>query len=579
MCNKQLGQRRLARFLLPSLATFLCVAFLGQVHEAAGQSIIHKLQGPNERIELSANTSRILTLDLKFTRVQVNNPSLVAPTVLSENQVQIMARSPGVTQMNLWDEDGNIYTVDIIIYGDVQELQMALEQRFPNSSVRVYRYSNSLLLDGYVDSPSHVSIIQQLAEDYAPKVINNISVGGVQQILLHVKVMEVSRSKLRSMGFDFTNVNGNDVIASTVAGLVARPLSFGAGGIPATTGGELFSLGIIDGNNNFNAFLEALRQNNLMKILAEPTLTTISGRPASFNVGGEFPILIPQSLGTVSVQYRSFGTQIDFVPLVLDNGNIRLEVRPRVSEIDTTRSVEINDTTVPGLRVREVDTAVELKAGQTLAIAGLIQTRVEAQNKGIPILGELPWIGMAFRRVEETVDEIETIILVRPEFVAGMDPHEVPKGGPGTDTVSPSDTQLFIRGHVEVPRCCTDGSCSKCRLSAGRSAGAPLPPDFQIPVEATDLDLQTNQHPNRQFFTRAGSGGVLPTTQRFPQQLGTQTRDSIGRSKENRVTNGTLVRSNPRNPTNAQRPQNRATATSGLSGAGLIGPVGYDVQP
>ena len=579
MCNKQLGQRRLARFILPLLATFLCVAFLGPVHQAAGQSIIRKLQAPNERIELSANTSRILELDLKFTRVQVNNPSLVTPTVLSPNQVQIMARSPGVTQMNLWDEDGNIYTVDIIIYGDVQELQMALEQRFPNSSVRVYRYSRSLFLDGYVDSPSHVSIIQQLAEDYAPKVINNISVGGVQQILLHVKVMEVSRSKLRSMGFDFTNVNGNDVIASTVSGLIARPLSFGGGGIPATTGGELFSLGIIDGNNNFNAFLEALRQNNLMKILAEPTLTTISGRPASFNVGGEFPILIPQSLGTVSVQYRSFGTQIDFVPLVLDNGNIRLEVRPRVSEIDTTRSVEINDTTVPGLRVREVDTAVELKAGQTLAIAGLIQTRVEAQNKGIPILGELPWIGMAFRRVEETVDEIETIILVRPEFVAGMDPHEVPKGGPGTDTVSPNDIQLFIRGHIEVPRCCTDGSCSKCRHSAGRSAGAPLPPDFQMPVEATDLDLQTKRHPSRQFFTRAGSAGVLSATQRFPQQLGTQTRDSFGRSRENRVTSGILGLSNPRNPTNAQQPQNRDTATSDLSGAGLIGPVGYDVQP
>jgi len=534
MFRKSNRRRRAARFFFPSLATVLCVVFLSTVDRAAGQSIIRKLQAPNERIELNANTSQILTLETKFTRVQVNNPSLVVPTVLSPNQVQIAARSPGVTQMNFWDEAGNVYSLDVIIYGDVQELQMAIEQRFPNASVKVYRYTSSLLLTGWVDSARNVSTIQQLAEGYSNNVINNISVGGVQQVMLHVKVMEVSRAKLRRLGFDFTNVNAGDIIASSVAGLVTRPLSI-TGGVPASTGGENITFGLIGGGNNFQGFVEALRQNNLLKILAEPVLTTVSGRPASFNVGGEFPILIPQSLGTISVQYRPFGTQIDFVPLVLDNGNIRLEVRPRISEIDSTRSVEINDTTVPGLRVREVDTAAEMKAGQTMVIAGLIQTRVEAQNKGYPVLGELPWIGAAFRRVEEQVDEIETIIMVRPEFVAAMDPHEVPRGGPGTDTVSPSDTQLFMRGHIEVPNCCTDNSCPTCQKAGAATSGAVLPQNQALPVDTRGPAGRKSQRPGEhQFRTVGGDGGL---------QNGSILHDQASR----------------------------------VQPAGLIGPVGYDV--
>ncbi len=542
MCSKSPRRHRAAHFFFPSLATILCVVSLAVADQAAGQSIIRKLQRASERIEMNANTSQILTLEKKFKRVVVNNPSLVTTTPLSPNEVQIAARAAGVTQINFWDEDDNIYSIDLIVYGDVQELQMAIEQRFPNASVKVYRYSHSLMLSGWVDSARNVSTIQLMAEDYSAKVINSISVGGTQQVVLHVKVMEVSRAKLRRLGFDFSNINSGDIIASSISGMIARPLILSAAGVPVSTGGENFTAGIAGGSNNFQGFIEALRQNNLLKILAEPTLTTLSGRPASFNVGGEFPILIPQSLGTVSVQYRPFGTQIDFVPLVLDNGNIRLEVRPRISEIDSTRSVEINDTTVPGLRVREVDTAAEMKAGQTMVIAGLIQTRVEAQTKGYPFFGELPWIGAAFRRVEEQVDEIETIITVRPEFAAAMDPHEVPPGGPGTDTVSPTDTELFGRGYIEVPRCCMDGSCAKCRAGGAASNGAGLPPSQAFPVEAMEPTARESHRPAERSLRTAGSGYGSGTMQ------------------------------------NASTRSNSPSRASSVQPAGLIGPVGYDKQ-
>ena len=220
--------------------------------------------------------------------------------------------------------------------------------------------------------------------------------------------------------------------------------------------------GVVNGNNAFFGFLEALRKEDILKILSDPTLVAVSGRPAFFNSGGEFPILVPQSLGTVSIEYKKFGTQIDFVPIVLGNGNIRLEVRPRISEIDPTRSITINGTTVPGLRVRETDTGVEMRPGQTLAIAGLVQTRFEAEKAEIPWLGEMPWVGAAFRRTTQTEEEIELLILVTPEVVAPLDCGEVPPCLPGMHSDVPNDVDMYWRGYIEVPAKgpCGPGGCA-----------------------------------------------------------------------------------------------------------------------
>jgi pilus assembly protein CpaC len=168
---------------------------------------------------------------------------------------------------------------------------------------------------------------------------------------------------------------------------------------------------------------------------------------------------------------------------VLGNGRVRLEVRPVVSEVDSSRSVSINNTTVPGLRTRWVDTAVEMKVGQTLALAGLIQTQVESENKGIPFLADLPWIGGAFRRVQERNNEIELLIMVTPEFVEALDAQDVPPCGPGQLTTSPNDRDLYGRGYLEVPKCCADGSCASCQN--GKHSGVyDLPPNYG-PVQET----------------------------------------------------------------------------------------------
>lgn len=423
----------------------------GSSSTSGSGGLVRKIQNPSERLEMVVNTSRILTLEKKIPQAQVNNPELLELTALSPNQIQLYAKKAGVTQVNLWDENQQIYTIDVIIYGNTEELNLILRTQFPRASIKVVPISNGVLLTGYVDKAEDVCRIIEIAQQFYPKVISNISVGGVQQVLLHVKVMEVSRTKLRQLGFDWAQVINTHTIMSGASGLLSGLEGVGGGVAPTavTTGQPTFLFRVVDGNSAFFGVLDALRRDNLMKILAEPTLVTVSGRPAFFNVGGEFPILVPESLGTVSIEYKKFGTQVDFVPIVLGGGRIRLEVKPRVSEIDNTRSVSVQSINVPGLRVREVDTGVELMAGQTLAIAGLVQTRVEAQRRGIPGLMELPYIGALFRKVEETHNEIELLILVTPELVDPLDPSEVPAQGPGMHSRRPTDWELYMRGKIE----------------------------------------------------------------------------------------------------------------------------------
>ncbi len=426
-------------------------------------AMIRKISGPTEKLEITTNTSRILTLETRIPRVQVNNPELLSVTPLSATQIQISAKKAGVTAVNLWDEDGNIHTVDVFIYGDVRELEHALKTQFPNSSVRVYRYSNSLVLAGFIDRPDYVTPIVELAQDYSPKIINNMNVGGVQQVLLKVKIYEISRTKARALGVDFSQIGGSGGF------FISKPQGLVSGG----AGGSTVEFGIVSGDNGFFGLLDALQENSAAKILAEPNLVAVSGRPALFNEGGEIPILVPQSLGTSTIEYKKFGTQVDFLPIVLGNGNIRLEVRPRISAIDPANSITLNGIDVPGLKVREVDTAVEMKAGQTFALAGLIQRQTESVNSGIPILASIPGIGIPFRRTEEKVNEIELLIMVTPEFVDALNPEEVPPCYPGSGTMSPTDKELYWGGQIEVPNMCSPCGGYPCVPTHGHEPCCP----------------------------------------------------------------------------------------------------------
>lgn len=404
-----------------------------------------QVRGPAERLEMTVNTSRVVEFPFDVPRMLVNNPDLVRVVPISPKSVQLSAVKAGITQVNIWDVDGNVTTLDLIILGDVGELDLTLKSLFPEASVRLRPLNSSLYISGFVPKAEMVGSIIRVAQDYFPSIINDMTVGGVHKILLHVKVMEVSRTKLRAVGFDWDLIGSGGFVTQSVSQLVPGVFPINADAFPTVRFG-------ITSGDQFRGFLQLLRQYDLAKLLSEPTLTTLDGRPASFNVGGQIPIPIQQSLGVTTIQWREFGTRIDFVPIVLGNGTLRLEVRPDISQVDSSLRDSVTGTV--GFRSRRADTAVEMKAGQTLAIAGLVESRTEATNRGIPVLADLPWLGAPFRRVQERVNEIETLIFVTPEFCEAMDPCEVPPCGPGQLTTSPTDCELYGRGYIEVPKNC-----------------------------------------------------------------------------------------------------------------------------
>jgi pilus assembly protein CpaC len=499
-------------------------------------SIIYKLKATDDRLEMVIRTSRILTAESKILQIEPGNKDILDVTTLSPTQVQITGKAMGVTQLNLWDENKTLYTINVLVVGDTRELAMVLRAAFPDCPLKVTPVKEAVMITGSVDKNEYIDRIIRIAEEYYPKVINGMTVSGVQQVLLHVKLMEVSRTKLRELGFDWAKITGTSTVVSGPTGMLAdystsamTPPNLFRTGTPSTFA---FNVG-----SAFIGVLDALQENNMAKILSEPTLVAISGQEASFNSGGQIPVPTPQSLGTLSISWQPYGTQVKFIPIVLGNGKIRLQVQPVVSSLDDATGTTIQGTRVPGIKLRNASTAVEMTAGQTLAIAGLVQTKIDAQERGLPWISEVPYLGAAFRKVKEQSNTVELLILVTPELVEPLDACEVPPCGPGMQTTSPSDWELYFKGHLEVPRCPPDPCAGGCPSAGGAAGDAPCDPP---------------------------SDGMIGSQERVPTPQPAKT-DSPSKPHSRHSP----TKSNP-------------TASAGSSATpngppGFIGPVGYDV--
>jgi pilus assembly protein CpaC len=541
-----------------------------QGHLLQRPATVVKLQSQDERLEMTVHTSHILTLEGRIVQVQVDNPEFLDVTPLSPNQLQVSAKAVGVTRLTLWNEDKRIYNVDVIIFGDTRALSLLLQSQFPNASLKVIPVANGALISGTVDNPEHINTIMQIALEYYPKVINNITVSGVQKVLLHCKVMEVSRTKLRRCGFDFAQISSGGFVGSGISGLIR---SVSAGGITRSAADSTFSFGVINGNNSFFGLLDALREDKLAKVLAEPTLIAINGKAAYFKVGGEFAyIKAVDNNGIPQIDWKEYNTRLDFVPIILGPDRIRLEVRPHVSEIDKVNAVN----NIPSVKYRELETAVEMRPGETLALGGLLQQRIDAVNRGLPWVSDVPYLGAAFRKTEHAINEVELLILVTPELAESLTPEQAQLCGPGMRTTSPNDFELYMLGHLEVPNCCPNGDpqCNSCAggnggngngVSRGTKDVAPgmIGPAEILPGAA--IDQSSRAKPSR--------GGA---SQRMAQPGSPPTP---GPSTSQRPSNS----NNPYIARDQQNPRVRGSAATAVRAvgndaeAGFIGPVGYHV--
>ena len=388
-------------------------------------------------VELIHKTSRLLDFDYDVPELVIDNQSVIRATPIAADQVLLTALKPGIATITVSDAEGKMQSISVLVKGDVRALEMALQQFFPNSPIRATALESGVVLSGTLARADDVTGALQVAAEFFPKVHNNLKLPDSQMIAIEVQIYEVARTKVRELGLDWTLLTSNFDL--TIAG-AANP-----------TNNIAFT--VVNNGNTLNGFLQALERRSLAKLLDKPILVTMNGRPAEFLQGGEIPFEVNQGLGNVTIQFRPFGTKLDVVPIVQGEGTVRLEVRAEVSEPDSSLA---NNSGVAGFRVRRVNTGVDMKIGHTLALAGDIREEVEAETRGIPHLMDIPYFGSLVRRVEETRQEVELVILMTPRFIGEVDPTLMPVGGPGRMTVSPSDCQLYDKAYLEVPRCGPD---------------------------------------------------------------------------------------------------------------------------
>lgn len=409
-------------------------------------------------IEIPERFSKVLRFPKPIKRIDGFDQTVITVTPLAHDEVRVQAVEQGVTTIVCTDADGKVYHVEAFITGDARLLQAILQRTYPNTAVQVIKVRDSAILRGWVSEPQQISEIIALAEVYYPKVLNQLKVGGPQEVQLRVKVMEVQRSQIRRFGINFAAIGQNAALVSTpgpITGLESFAVPFG--GPPAATlaGSQLsnasLALGIATDDFVFQGLVQALKEEGLLKIQAEPILVTRSGEAARLVNGGEFPIPVPQSLGTVTIEWREFGVVLESLPIVLGPTTLKQTIVAEVSERDFSTAVTLNGTTVPGLTKRTVQTQAVMEFGQTLVIGGLISTRYTAETDKIPFFGELPGIGAAFRRTRYDTSETELLVLITPEYVSALAPDQVPPGGPGKSTAIPTDRELYWDGVIEVP--------------------------------------------------------------------------------------------------------------------------------
>ena len=440
-------------------------------------------------LEIVEHSAKLIEAPTKLKRVFGFDPEIIDVKAITPTRVHISALAQGSTTIVLTGENDRQFSVEVFVKGDARHVQAIINNRYPDSSVEAMKVQDSVVLSGWVSQPDHITQIVEIADQFYPKVLNHMRVGGVQQVKLKCKVMEVQRSKLRRMGFNFAVAGSNSTFASNVGELS----SF----IPATTTSAARLAGsaaapstnafsTVGNTASFAAFFDALKQENLLKILAEPTIVTTNGRVATMDAGGEFPLPVSSGLGTTTIEWKQFGVHMEAVPIVVGAGRIRMEVMPRVSDRDVASGVTFNGSFIPGITTRSVNTQVEMRVGETLMLAGLLSWKQQATTQKTPFLGELPYVGAFFRRVKYEDVETELVILLTPELVAPLDPSSVPQGGPGGFTDKPTDRELFSYGLIEVPNygspCnqCQDQSCPQCRKQKGHFS-----PQYNLPIHET----------------------------------------------------------------------------------------------
>jgi pilus assembly protein CpaC len=377
-------------------------------------------------ITVPRGQSSLLVHPVPVARVSIGAPEIADAVVVSPREVLVNGRGLGSTTLILWDQAGQrtTYTVEVTV--DAGALQRTFQALFPGENIRATASGNLVILSGAVAEARVARQVLELARATGATVIDNLQAPGAQQVMLQVRIAEVSRNALSEFSSQLRLFNPDQLEGT------------GDWSIETVSDG-LMRLMLLDPSASVDAVFRALRSTGEVRTLAEPNLVALDGATASFLAGGEFPFPVVQQAGAaggqsaITIQWREFGVRLNFVPQITAAGNIRLLVAPEVSSLDFTTGLSVGGVAVPALLTRRAETEVELRNGQTFAIAGLLDNNTLETVTRIPILGDLPIIGMLFRSRQRRQNRTEMLVLVTPRLVTPTDvPPPVPPGEPET---------------------------------------------------------------------------------------------------------------------------------------------------
>lgn len=410
---------------------------------------------PSSALQVPMNRAVVVESDTAFAELSIANPGIADISSLSDRTIYVLGKEPGRTTLTLLGVDGRLITnVEVHVTPDIAEFKERLEQILPGEKIEVRTANDGIVLSGTVSSAARLDRALELAQRYAPDRVSNLmSVGGTQQVMLKVRFAEMERSVSKSLSSSLSvagsALNNNLGVfggsnSTQSATNIKDALSAGYTGAGDKNGAFLF--GFNAGGLELGILLEALEARGVVRTLAEPNLTALSGQEANFLAGGEYPVPVRDSTGRLTIQYKPFGIELNFIPRVVDQDIINLELNAAVSSIDPTNGIILEGLSIDAFKRNETSTTVEMRDGESFAIAGLLSDDFRDLNGQVPWLGDIPVLGALFRSASYERAQTELVIIVTPHLVT-------PTRGEAlalpTDRVAiPSEKDLFLFGKV-----------------------------------------------------------------------------------------------------------------------------------
>jgi pilus assembly protein CpaC len=489
-------KRDLALALLVAIGIGLAGAFAtARADESRLVEIGGKLR--TAMLTVTLGKSQDVRTDRSFVDVIVGDPEIADVNPLTDHSLSILAKKIGTTRVSVYAEDKKLVGIfDVEVNYDLTRLTNELHRRFPGSSLRASSVNGRIMLSGEIGDAVNLEKAVSIARQFGPEVINTVSVMQPQQVMLEVRFIELDRTAGRELGVQWNRFGGSSIIniGNNVPASQLPISPSGANFSNAPTGGvntnpssllssAAVAAGVLSGAPPFgflisrivaggvstDVLINALEQKGVARSLAEPNLVALSGDTASFLAGGEYPIPIAGSLGTVNVTYKKYGVGLAFTPTVLSRGLINMKIEPEVSQLDTTHMVAVgNGINVPSLIVRRASTTVELRDGQSFMIGGLLQTVNQNQVDQLPWIGSVPVLGTLFSSKSYQQNQTDLAIIVTPHLVRPARPGDDLRS-PLDDTVPPNDADFFLLGKTELPRSNRAIAVAEGRIAAAGS--------------------------------------------------------------------------------------------------------------